>query len=145
MLIYRAGARDLLLRWPELREVIPDAFEMLKDSFGASAQIVLDRFDDPEAEEEASILYLVVRTELEAHAAREAMDRLDEWWLMNEERANGHLQISLEFAANADLNPEVTVDAVGAATVMRLLDESPGPNEAMLRLFSDNDPQANES
>jgi hypothetical protein len=94
---YRQGTRELLLRWPELREVVPEAFRKLTDSFGASAQIVLDRFDDPEAEEEGPILYLVVRTDLEADAAREALDRLDEWWLMNEERANGRLQISLEF------------------------------------------------
>ena len=95
---YRQGTMELLLRWPELREVIPEAFRKLKDAFGASAQIVLDRFDDPEAEEEEPIVYLVVRTELEADAAREALDRLDdEWWLTNEERAKGRLQISLEF------------------------------------------------
>jgi len=97
-LSYRRGARDLLLRWPELREVIPEAYERVTEAFGSSAQIVLDRYDDPEAEEENPILYLVVRTELEADGARQAMNRFDEdWWLANETGAEGHLYVSVEF------------------------------------------------
>jgi hypothetical protein len=36
-----------------------------------------------------------------------------------------------------DLRPETMLDAHGVATVLRLLDDAPGPNEAMLRLFDD--------
>jgi hypothetical protein len=43
------------------------------------------------------------------------------------------------------LRPETMLDAHGVATVLRLLDDAPGPNEAMLRLFRDDDPQAREA
>lgn len=45
----------------------------------------------------------------------------------------------------ADLRPETMLDAYGVATVLRLLDDAPGPNEAMLRLFRDDDPQAHQA
>lgn len=44
-----------------------------------------------------------------------------------------------------DLRPETMLDAHGVTTVLRLLDDAPGPNEAMLRLFRDDDPQAQEA
>lgn len=41
-----------------------------------------------------------------------------------------------------DLRPEVTLDARSTEKVLRLIDEAPGPNEAMLELFRGDDPQA---
>lgn len=46
---------------------------------------------------------------------------------------------------DVDLRPETMLDAHGVATVLRLLDDAHGPNEAMLRLFRDDDPQAQEA
>jgi hypothetical protein len=44
----------------------------------------------------------------------------------------------------ADLHADVALDGKGVATVLRLLDEAPGPNAAMLRLFRGDDPQAHQ-
>jgi hypothetical protein len=41
-----------------------------------------------------------------------------------------------------DLGAETVLDAHGVATVLRLLDQAPGPNQAMLRLFGADHPQA---
>jgi hypothetical protein len=95
---FHEGALDLLRRWPELSVLIQEAACKLRESFGASAQIVLERFDDPEAENEDPSLYLVVETTLRALDARQALDRFeDNWWMENAERSNNRLHFSVEF------------------------------------------------
>ena len=64
-----------------------------------------------------------------------------------------HLDMRLPFLfwsfpskdGDVDLCAETMLDAQGVATVLRLLDDAPGPNEAMVRLFRDDDPQAREA
>jgi hypothetical protein len=46
---------------------------------------------------------------------------------------------------DVDLRTETVLDVAGVATVLRLLDDPPGPNEALLRLFSDDDQTADRS
>lgn len=95
---FREGALDLLRRWPELGVLIQEAASKLCESFGDSAQIVLERFDDPDAEKEDPSLYLVVGTTLRAREARQALDRFeDNWWIDNAERSNNRLHFSVEF------------------------------------------------
>lgn len=95
---FRDGAIELLHRWPELSALIQEAACKLLESFGTSAQIVLERFDDPEAEKEDPSLYLVVGTTLRALDARQALDRFeDNWWMDNAERSNNRLHVSVEF------------------------------------------------
>ena len=47
---------------------------------------------------------------------------------------------SYDAATEIDLTPEVGLDKEGVSTVLRLLNEAPGPNQAMLGLFRGDDP-----
>ena len=95
---FRAGAVELLHRWPDLGALIQEASKKLRESFGTSARIVLERFDDPETGKEDPSLYLVIETTLKAREARQALDRFeDEWWMDNAARSNDRLHISVEF------------------------------------------------
>jgi len=97
-LVSRKGARELLLRWPDVRQILAEAFERLRANFGPDAEVALKRFDDPASEIEDPALYLIVGTRLDAQEARQAMDRFeDDWWLDNVDRAGDHLHVSVEF------------------------------------------------
>ena len=95
---YRPDVLELVLRWPELRAFIAEAVGELLRYFAESSEVFLDRFDDPESEEEDPILYLVVRTSLKAGQARVALERFhEEWWTANEDRNEDRLFVSVEF------------------------------------------------
>jgi hypothetical protein len=98
-LVYRKGARELLLQSPwAIRSLVMDAFERIPRYFGDTARFALERFVDPEEAAEEPLLYLVVGTTLSASEARDALDRFDEeWWLDNVDRGQNRIHLSLEF------------------------------------------------
>ena len=93
----RPGAAELLLQWPAVRALVVEAATQLRSVFGRSAGFALERFDDPEAEEPTTQLYLLVCTSEELSDAMAALRRFDEqWWIDNVPRAQGRLVIDLE-------------------------------------------------
>lgn len=94
----REGVESFLQSHPELRCFIREAGERLRGVFGEETELALKRFVDPESPVESAMLFLLVKTPLDAQAAQALLDRFDEtWWLDNAGRADHLLQVSIEF------------------------------------------------
>lgn len=95
---YRAGARELLAKWPEICPLLLEARDELKKIFGAEAGLALKPFSDPDSPDAEPSLFLIVRTTRSAETAGLAMDEFEERWWMNNMTRSDHLYVNLEFA-----------------------------------------------
>ncbi|WP_437898066.1 hypothetical protein [Sorangium sp. So ce124] len=97
-LVYRPGARELLLRIPgPARTLIAETCRKIPEFFGAGARFVLDAMVDVGEVTVDHLLYLVIVAELNASDAGRALDRFqEEWWIDNVERGQGSVHIGLE-------------------------------------------------
>jgi len=94
---YREGSLDLFLKWPGIRPLVVEATSVLRKIFGTEVQFALERFDDPEATEPTTQLYLLVRAPMDLQQAMALFRQFDEqWWIENVQRAQGRLVIDLE-------------------------------------------------
>jgi hypothetical protein len=95
----RSGAEPLLHRAPDLRTFLEETCAEIRKVFGAATELAVTSFEDPEEPEGKPSLFLLVRTTLDATTAGDLLDRFDEaWWLDNAPRAEGKIEVSLEFA-----------------------------------------------
>lgn len=95
----REGADALLAAEPGLAYLLLEECGELRKVFGRDAEIVVEPTEDPEGADVAPMLFALVRTEMEGREAAEALIRFnDAWWLDNMRRANGKLEVSVEFA-----------------------------------------------
>lgn len=95
----REGAGAILAADAPLRAFVDETCAEIREVFGTSGELAIARYQDPDAPESGPSLYLLVRTTLEASIAGPLLDRFDEaWWLDNAPRAQGKLEVSLEFA-----------------------------------------------
>ena len=94
----RAGARELLAKWPEMCPLLLEARDELRTIFGSEADLVLKPFSDPDSPVAEPSLFLIVRTTRSAEAAGLAMDEFRERWGMNNMTRSDHLYVNLEFA-----------------------------------------------
>lgn len=80
-----------------LAELLVEIRAKVSEMFGAATQIRLDLLDDPEFLGQPK-LYAVILTPLAAEAALALQGRLDDdWWLDNLDRAQGKLNLCLEY------------------------------------------------
>lgn len=97
-LVYRPGARELLLRTPgPARPLIAETCTKIPEFFGAGARFALEAMVDSGEGTVEHLLYLVIGAELNASDAGRALDRFqEEWWIDNVERGQGSVHIGLE-------------------------------------------------
>ncbi|MBI4704639.1 MAG: hypothetical protein HY744_26340 [Deltaproteobacteria bacterium] len=94
----RPGAEDILAREPSLALFLPEVCAKVREVFGGDADLALERFDDPEAPQSEPMLFVLVKTRLDGRTAATALERFhEEWWLDNMGRAQGKLEVSVEF------------------------------------------------
>lgn len=80
-----------------LAELLVEIRAKVSEMFGAATQIRLDLLDDPEFLGQPK-LYAVILTPLAAEAALALQARLDDdWWLDNLDRAQGKLNLCVEY------------------------------------------------
>ena len=80
-----------------LAELLVEIRAKVSEVFGAATQVRLDLLDDPEFLGQPK-LYAVILTPLAAEVALALQARLDDdWWLDNLERAQGKLNLCLEY------------------------------------------------
>jgi hypothetical protein len=82
----------------ELPLLLAEAKERIADVFGPRTPLILQVVRDPEAEEHRPELSLFIETGLSVDEARAKLAKLDDgWWLDAMPRANGWLNIALEY------------------------------------------------
>ena len=95
----RDGADALLAAEPRLAYLLLEVCVELRKVFGRDAEIAVEPSEDPEGVDVTPMLFALVRTHMDGRAAAETLDRFnDGWWLDNMGRANGKLEVSVEFA-----------------------------------------------
>lgn len=96
-IVVREGAEPMS-RPPHIRALLLDAFVKIREFFGRSTLIAIDRFVEPDESEAEAILYIVVGTKLSSEEADAAYDRfLEDWWLANVDRGRNQVHLSVEF------------------------------------------------
>ncbi len=98
-LFWRKGARETLFQCPvSTRALLTEACAKVTQHFGNTALVALEQFVDPDEPTAEPLLYLVIGTDLTARAAREALDRFqDDFWLDNVDRGGDKVHLTLEF------------------------------------------------
>jgi hypothetical protein len=84
---------------PDLHAFLDETCAEIRKVFGSAGDLAISSFEDPEAPERNPTLFVLVRTTLDTKTAGDLLDRFDEtWWLDNAMRAEGKIEVSLEFA-----------------------------------------------
>jgi hypothetical protein len=95
---FRGDVQSMTDRNPHLVSLLREAREQVDRVFGSSAPIDLEVVENPEAADSSPELFAFIQTPLPVPAARERLERLDEeWWLDALPRAEGRLNIALEY------------------------------------------------
>jgi len=85
-----------LKRYRFLVSLLLEVYDRIAEYFGPSPEVVLEVFNDPEAEYRE--LFALVRTNLSPSAALACLERFDqEWWLDASERAQCMLNVDVEY------------------------------------------------
>lgn len=88
----------LLSQSPGLRTILDEAADKIRAVFGADTRLCLKVFENPESPEPDRSLFLFIMTSLEPESAIGLLNHFDElWWIDNASRANGALEISIEY------------------------------------------------
>jgi hypothetical protein len=95
---FRGDVQSMTDGNPHLVPLLLEAREQVDRVFGSSAPIVLEVVENPEAADSSPELFAFIQTPLPVPAAREKLEQLDEeWWLDALPRAEGRLNIALEY------------------------------------------------
>ncbi len=83
---------------PQLVGLLLEAHQQIRRLFEPDTRLVLEIVANPEAADALPELFLYIQTGLPVHAAKQKLERLDdEWWLDALPRAEGRLNIALEY------------------------------------------------
>ena len=94
----RQGVIDFVEENPRLRQLLVEARETIPGHFGSDVRMALELTSDIDSGG-VNELFLLIVTEMSVDAALERMFRLDdEWWLDAVSRADGLMNISIEYA-----------------------------------------------
>jgi hypothetical protein len=94
----RGDVRSMTDKTPHLVLLLLEARQHVERVFGSDAPTVLALVENPEAADSLPELFVYIQTPLPVLAAREKLAQLDEeWWLDALPRAEGRLNIALEY------------------------------------------------
>jgi hypothetical protein len=94
----RGDVRSMTDKTPHLVPLLLEARQHVERVFGSDAPTVLALVENPEAADSLPELFVYIQTPLPVLAAREKLAQLDEeWWLDALPRAEGRLNIALEY------------------------------------------------
>ena len=94
----RGDVQSMTDKNPQLVPLLLEARQHVDQIFGSEAPTVLAVVENPEAADSLPELFVYIQTPLPVPAAREKLAQLDEeWWLDALPRAEGRLNIALEY------------------------------------------------
>ena len=94
----RGDVRSMTDKNPQLVPLLLEARQHVERVFGSDAPTVLAVVENPETADSSPELFVYIQTPLPVSAARAKLAQLDdEWWLDALPRAEGRLNIALEY------------------------------------------------
>jgi hypothetical protein len=95
---FRGDVQALTDDSPQLLPLLLEARQHVERVFGSDVPTVLEVVQNPEAADASPELFAYIQTTLPVPEAREKLEKLDdEWWLDALPRAEGRLNIALEY------------------------------------------------
>jgi hypothetical protein len=95
---FRGDVQSMTDGNPQLVPLLLEARQQVERVFGSDAPVVLSVVENPEAADSLPELFVYIQTLLPVPVAREKLEQLDEeWWLDALPRAEGRVNIALEY------------------------------------------------